>query len=369
MLLPRKLKSHLEVIRFLAYWKIVIMESLLAPRIQYLRSLPRRFLKRVAHIIACTQSSNRKPDQTELASTKINSQQNFVQPGSPEENQKELNIQGDPSMSRLPIVFIHSGNSSYLKYSLAQAKQSNPQSTVYLLGDSSNDCYGFVEHSAYSDYFKGASEFSKIYRHFNTTGFHYELFNFQRWFVLKEFLIAKKLERCLALDSDTMLYADVTEEGKKFEQFDFTLSWNMCGCTFFLNKIEALADFCKFVMDLYTKRDRYHYEKMVAHFAVRKHSHLPGGVCDMTAFQLFSEAHFGDVGEASQIINGSVFDPAISVPHPGFEMSNGIKKIIWRDGYPYGIHVKSRKEIRFNSLHFQGKAKSLMSQFCTVQVD
>src|SRR5262245_51786836 len=38
----------------------------------------------------------------------------------------------------LPIVFIHQGDSQHLTYSLAQAKDSNPDATVVLIGDDSN---------------------------------------------------------------------------------------------------------------------------------------------------------------------------------------------------------------------------------------
>src|SRR5262249_20351711 len=149
------------------------------------------------------------------------------------------------------------------------------------------------------------------------------------------FLMANNLQRCLYLDSDTMLYTDITRDARKFEDFDFTLSQMTSGCTFFLNRVEALSDFCNFLLNIYTLNDRYHFDKMVAHFAARKRNHLPGGVCDMTAFQLYNELRFGEIGEAAQIIDGSVYDPAITSPAPGFEMENGIKKITWREGIPY----------------------------------
>jgi hypothetical protein len=86
----------------------------------------------------------------------------------------------------------------------------------------------------------------------------------------------------------------------------------------------------------------------------------------MTAFQLYAENHFGEIGEVSHIIDGSVYDPAITILRPGFEMEGGIKKIFWRNGLPYGKHANTGQEIRFNSLHFHGStSKSMMSQFYT----
>ena len=91
------------------------------------------------------------------------------------------------------------------------------------------------------------------------------------------------------LDSDVLLYADVTEEMKKFRRFDFTLCWNTIGCVFFLNRMEGLQDLCQFMLDVYTKKDRYQYDRMVAQFALRQKNQLPGGACDMTALQLYNE--------------------------------------------------------------------------------
>jgi hypothetical protein len=272
----------------------------------------------------------------------------------------------DSLTSSLPIVFIHRSNSAYLKYSLSQAQATNPRSPVILIGDRSNDCYDFVVHREIDEFFQGAAEFENIYTHFSTQSPSFELICFQRWFILRDFLLANKIPRCLYLDSDTMLYTDVTQDSEKFAHFDFTLSHQTSGCTFFLNRVEALAGFCQFLMDVYSKKDRYFYDKLVAHYAVTRRHGLKGGVCDMTAFQLYGENHFGEIGEVAHIIDESVYDPAITISRPGFEMEGGVKKIVWRNDLPYGKHLRTGREIRFNSLQFHGSgSKSLISQFYT----
>lgn len=85
----------------------------------------------------------------------------------------------------------------------------------------------------------------------------------------------------------------------------------------------------------------------------------------MSFFDIYRFEHFGEIGEVAQIIDGSLYDPSIRVSQPGFEMENGIKKIIWKNHQPYGKHIKTGKEIKFNSLQFQGDIKNLMSQFYT----
>ena len=273
-------------------------------------------------------------------------------------------VKRDCIMFETPIIFIHRNYSDYLNYSLRQAKESNPESQIYLIGDESNDCYDFVSHHSMSDYGQESNEFMRIYKHYSTNSYEFELYCFQRWFVLREFLVMNGIDRCLYLDSDIMLYANIKNEHNKFGHFDFTLSHLFCGCTFFLYRLEALINFCEFLKDIYKKKDKYNLDRMISQFAVRKKNKLPGGACDMTAFGLYQEEHFGEVGEVSQIIDGSVYDPGITISSPGFEMVNGIKKVIWKNDKPYGIYLKTGKEIKFNSLHFQGNTKFLMKDYC-----
>jgi hypothetical protein len=43
--------------------------------------------------------------------------------------------------NNIPIILVHQGNSDYLKYALHQAKLFNQNSTIFLIGDNSNDKY------------------------------------------------------------------------------------------------------------------------------------------------------------------------------------------------------------------------------------
>jgi len=273
------------------------------------------------------------------------------------------------SRASVPIVFIHQQNSEHLAYSLAQAKASNPNSSVILLGDDSNTEHPCAEHHQFRDYFTGAAQFERVYKHYSTHGWAFELMCFQRWFILRDFLNAHHLDKCVYLDSDVLLYADVTEDMAKFRLFDFTVCWNTIGCVMFVNHAQGLEGLCQFIMDIYTKKDLYHYDRMVAQFAVRQKHHLKGGATDMTALELYEELNFGRVGEASYIIDGSTYDPNINMPQPGFEMENNIKRVIWHDDQPYGIYAPTGEEVRFNSLHFNGVAKSLMREYCRAPLE
>jgi hypothetical protein len=265
----------------------------------------------------------------------------------------------------LPIIFIHYGNSQYLRYSLEQARNSNPLSPIHLIGDEGNNQYSFVKHHLYRDYFKEASKFASLYKHFCDQNQQWILFVFQRWFILKEFLRTHQLERCLHTDSDVMLYTDVTKDQQTFDEYDFTVSHGNMGSVFYVNTVEGLEKFCHFLMNVYSGKEQYYYDRMLAHFVCRQNNHLRGGATEMTALAYYAEGHFGEIGEVSQILDGAVHDTCITIPHPGFEMENGIKKIIWKANRPYGRHIRRGKEIRFKSLHFQGSSKSLMKDFLT----
>jgi len=264
--------------------------------------------------------------------------------------------------SDVPIILIHAGDPDYLQYSLSCARKYNRESRICLLGDHSNSHYEFLEHYPFSAYSGRADQFARFYTNHSTNGRGFELFCFQRWFILCEFLKEQGIDKCLYLDSDVMLFADAKDEQKKFDEFDFALATTMMACVLYLNDPQVLENFCAFLEDIYTKKDRYHYDKMLAHYAVRRKNGLKGGACDMTAFELFNLDYFAFVGNVVQIIDGSVYDPAMTTPYPGFETEQQIKRVYWREGQPFGKHLKTDRYIRFNSMHFQGRSKSLMKQ-------
>src|SRR6516225_1546111 len=109
-------------------------------------------------------------------------------------------------MNRYPIVFIHRGGDSYLGASLTQARVSNPDAEVYLIGDRFNRGFSGVIHLEWQDYARTAREFAKGYQHRETAEYERVLFWFQRWFILNEALRALQLPGCLYLDSDVLLY-------------------------------------------------------------------------------------------------------------------------------------------------------------------
>lgn len=288
-----------------------------------------------------------------------------------EEEQGVLARPGSSSSSRLaedggsdaggvPIVFVHRSNSSYLQYSLQQARLSNPASTIHLIGDDENEGYPGIQHHSMEKYLGDAETFEGLYRHMSTNGYEIELFCFQRWFILRDFVRRSELETFVYLDSDVMLFSDVTTDMPRFGVFDLALVQRFVPCTLFVMRAQALDDFCEFVLDVYRGLRRYEWDSVVARHALAKRNGVPGGVSDMTLFELFHAENFGRIGELAQVLDDSIYDNEISCPHLGFEMDGEVKRLTWRDGKPYGKHLRTGRHIRFKSLHCQGKNKQLM---------
>ncbi|REL24188.1 hypothetical protein DYD21_19605 [Rhodohalobacter sp. SW132] len=262
-----------------------------------------------------------------------------------------------------PIVFLHNSDSFYLKYSLAQAASSNPNSKIYLLGDEKNSHYDFVDHHNMQNYKIGAELFADKYIHRSTNSKNFELFCFQRWFILSEFLKKNNIEECFHLDSDVMLYGDITKISEIYKFCDFTLAKSLSGHSMFINKSKSIDMLTQFIMEVYSGKKPYEYDKILSHYyTIIKNGKL-GGACDMTLLSRFYRQHEGLIGDTSIIYDGSLFDQHINTSQPGFEMESGIKKLIYKDGFYYGKHINTGDLVKFNSLHFQGRAKKLMENY------
>lgn len=134
-----------------------------------------------------------------------------------------------PDASRAPIIFIHYGDSYYLRYTLESAVAFNPDKQVILLGDHRNIHYGAlgVYHIDYGRYAIGPEIelFDRVYQHIagEKHGRHeWTRFVFRRWFLMHNFLRAHGLHRFWTFDSDTLILTRLSEYERKF---------GMCGCT------------------------------------------------------------------------------------------------------------------------------------------
>ena len=256
----------------------------------------------------------------------------------------------------LPIIFIHTGNASYLWFSLRQARIFHPDSEIILLGDSENRHFPFISHHHnLSDFFEGAGLFASVYQHLSVNKLEFERFCFQRWFVLRDFMRREKIEQCFLMDSDVMLYCNVDQESGNFASHDMTLSHAQTPGNVFINRRFAIETLCEFLLEMY--RDPSQLTML------RQRFEDSGVVSDMTALVDFSHANLVDIGDTRKIINGTTWDDNVNCSS-GFEMRQGIKKFLWRGNLPYAL-TETGERIKFHAIHFQGSAKKRMARFAS----
>ncbi len=260
----------------------------------------------------------------------------------------------------LPIVLVNLGDNDHLKYTLAQAKIKNPGSDVYLICEPNKDNYDYAIHEDINKYSGKAFKFQKYYKHYSTNVHNIEMFCFLRWFILEEFMAAHNFEKCVYIDSDVLLYKNISEEAENFNRYDFTLSNGQSPHTAFVNNFVFLKEFNEYLFECYTN-DEWHKQSK-QYFEQRISNGEPGGFCDMTLFSDFTRLGKFNVGDISEIVNDGRFDHNINVAED-FETEKGIKKIYWSDGKPFCKNKETGKFIEFKSLHFQGTAKNSVNQY------
>lgn len=262
----------------------------------------------------------------------------------------------------IPVIIIHKGDSKYLPASLLQLRHTNPDTTVYFLGDAQNKKYDALAlHYEISDFFETAREFEKIYIHLSTNGYPFELICLQRWFVLKDFMKRINIQQCIYLDSDVLVYADMNDLQKNLQSSAMTVS-GISAHTNFVNSIDVLEDFCRFIWQ------KYEHEKESGALRRRYEAflkdHPAGGISDMTFFTDYRKAHPDQIADLSVPADHGVFDITLDTVQ-GYESEYGFKKIVWKKKVPYAKHLVSNRYTRFNTLHFQGRCKSKIYKFVT----
>lgn len=256
----------------------------------------------------------------------------------------------------IPVVIAHMNAAPYLKPVLATARSFN--SRVILIGNQTNAELGsLAECVRFEPYAREAACFQKIYRHLSSNPHDFELFCFQRWFLLRDFLESRNLELCFAMDSDVLLYAHAgTEFARLFSPAcPFTLLNGTSGGSSFFTR-ESLAHFCRFLRETYEDKSSLRFQLLTATFSEFQKARRPGGVCDMTLFRLFAQETHARFGEMCAVIDHSTYDRNINLSD-GFEMLGPMKRIYARGGLPYGKALDSETFIQFKTLHFQGDAK------------
>lgn len=270
------------------------------------------------------------------------------------------------------IFFFHSGYQPYLELTVRQASFRNK---VFLIGDHSNKMLGNIEnvtHLLLDDYGEGVGDFLSHYRHLHTGGQAFEQWCFIRWIAVRNVAKDYNLGTVFYSDSDNLIFSNLDDVYREIDKPSFALSvpkeqppyrHAATGEVSFWD-YEVLDEFCNFMLNMY--EDSFEFGKLLDKWNWHKANNLAGGVCDMTVLW-----HFTNIKKYSiltdVLVNDTTFDHNInnSANYESNEylMENGIKKIEFIDGAPYGHNLLLDKKIRFHNLQFQGNTKHLIRDY------
>lgn len=272
------------------------------------------------------------------------------------------------SADGVPVVVVHQGWKPYVEPCLRKAVDSNPRGRVVLIGDDANAEVGIGEHHGLGDasLVEDVAEFRRVYEHHSSSKTErFERFCIERWFFIRNFMRRERLDRCLVIDSDVLLFCDVAEEADRHRDVAMTFArWDavrlLPHCNF-IGRRDAIESFCGYVLDLYANPSKLDAVKARNSKKFSRH-----WVSDMSLFHEWSSRGEFPVGMLEDAVRQGVgYDDCIDRPG-GFQRHTPMpgvlrawKRIEFREGVPHGRHLRAG-DVPMKCLHFHGAFKDLM---------
>ncbi len=256
-----------------------------------------------------------------------------------------------------PIILIHRGDSFYLAHAIAQARSSNPDSRLILLGDSSNSFYLGVEHYRYEDYFDRAQEFAKLFtfEFFPSYQYPWILFCHQKYFALLDFIRTFGIERFLLIDSDVMIYERITPYFEHYAAYQMTLSqasaaYSAQAAFAVVNDASVISDLCRIYDELF----RASPETLETRFGTRYFTEMLGLALLMKEPLARVKNTYGE-------------DDKFVVCHNLIEDDRFVKngeysRIFWQGTIPMFCRLNTESFVKSPIIHFHGHAKRQMGR-------
>lgn len=259
------------------------------------------------------------------------------------------------------IIYVHTGDSFYLLPNLLHTRAYNPNAKIILLGDKKNayvEEWGF-EHFLLDEYMNLAHQFEKVYVHYSPNSYQFELFCFQRWFAVCEFVQKQNIEKFLVCDTDAFLYCNIDDEFDKYANSDFTITRNGTPCFTYFSK-GSIERFVEYITWCYTsevgkKRIEDYHQRLVD-------SNKGYGISDMSAFVAWEHMDGARAIHVDVPMDGSAYDHNFIDGNDGYKMDGIHKLITWENNIPYEYLASTGKKIMIKGVHLQGKAKYLIHE-------
>lgn len=259
----------------------------------------------------------------------------------------------------LNIVFFHQGFSPYLPFALHQARVSNPDARIILLGDEGNRMRGLdYEHRTVPPTSARRSEFAKIYRHFHPGNLEDERRCIERWLILADFLESETFSEFLFLDSDMLLFQDLRCCLRAWNTWDAAgapLFYSFC----FFFRSGLVNDFADWILDQYRNKKVMRIWEQGFQLHCQGRSRGTGVIQDMELARLFVRDQRIRVLDVSRISRDGW---AVDTGRWGGAYLQGRAEtdilIQKKPGGEVMAVFKKRRPVRFRALHVQGYDKS-----------
>jgi hypothetical protein len=272
----------------------------------------------------------------------------------------------------VPVVIAHfGGRPNYLQLCLESAATFNTD--VVLVGDGSNKSF-WRDHWNSDRVDTGRfREFKDSYVKLSDYPDSYEMAFWKRPFVVDAWMKSEGVKELFLIDSDVLTFADYSKEvtpllpsgyqaGLMAPAGDQEISQLWASLHFSYWTREALDDFTNFTVNAY--RNSEMRCKLESKYRWHVDNRQPGGVCEMTLLYYWAAENSNKVFNLARVVEHSVADLAVTQSANYFddeyETRGGFKRLVFRDGVPFGFNKFLNQEVRFWCLHCQGEAKRVM---------
>ncbi len=275
-------------------------------------------------------------------------------------------------------------NQEYLKYCILQAKKYNEK--VVLLGDKYNRPWCDDWHNADDFITDKWREFHAVFENLSFYPQAWAEGIFKRFYLILEYLDRNNFENCVILDSDVLLYLNVSayepfrrckaaaetplEQDMPLLEKGNGLKWKTCaGFSYFTR--DGLREFCDFCIDMY----KNHKDLLMKKWNVHRKYQIYGGVGEMALLHLWIQTL--PAGDYLNLLkddeNHCVFDNAVGASGGYLENQYefirrlSVKNLHWENGRPYCYTVREHQKTYFLNLHFVSITKIFMQGICEHQ--
>ena len=217
-----------------------------------------------------------------------------------------------------PLIFIHYGDASYLRFTLETARRSNPDKRIILLGDESNRKLvpRGVEHHLLETYARGEriAIFDRVFQLIKGEEHNYRKlggadfwtrFVFRRWFIIREFLEAEGIGSFWTFDSDTLILAPLTPREPRFAEFACTEQCRAQCLNGFVADPTLPSRYVDKINELFQRSDYLEAQRVL----LRRHTGL--AYTEMSAYVTFREESDFRSYHAAVPLEGETFDDAL----------------------------------------------------------